>query len=54
MSFEEFFDKPPLANWYDIKVYPNKDGISIFFQVTTEKGKLKCLEANRKRKINDT
>ena len=30
------FDVEPYENWYDVKVYPDKDGISVFFQVITD------------------
>jgi PAS domain S-box-containing protein len=33
--FETYFDQPPYANWYDVRVYPFEEGISVFFQVTT-------------------
>lgn len=36
MSFEVNFEVPPFLNWYDVRVYPTRRGISVFFQVTTE------------------
>lgn len=48
--FETYFDVGPLANWYDVRVYPQDRGISVFFQVTTEQ-KLMAIalkEANSK------
>jgi PAS domain S-box-containing protein len=36
MSFEAYFEIPPYANWYDVKVYPTKNGISVYFLVITE------------------
>jgi len=35
LSFETYFGVEPLTNWYDVRVYPFKDGISVYFQVTT-------------------
>ncbi|MBM4294048.1 MAG: PAS domain S-box protein [Deltaproteobacteria bacterium] len=32
--FEIYFDQPPYVNWYEIRVYPHPEGISVFFQVT--------------------
>jgi response regulator RpfG family c-di-GMP phosphodiesterase len=34
-NFETYFDVAPLKNWYDVRVYPYEDGISVYFQVTT-------------------
>ena len=39
LSFETYFDSPPYQNWYDVRVYPYHSGISVFFQLTTEKKK---------------
>jgi PAS domain S-box-containing protein len=36
MTFEVEFNVAPLANWYDVRVYPYQEGIAVFFQVTTE------------------
>lgn len=35
-AFEVYFDLPPYENWYAVRVYPQKRGISVFFQVVTE------------------
>jgi len=35
--FEVHFDVEPYQNWYDVRVYPTSTGISIFFQVTTDR-----------------
>lgn len=32
LSFEAYFE--PHKNWYDVRVYPYRDGISIYFQIT--------------------
>ncbi|MFP4353954.1 MAG: PAS domain-containing protein [Phycisphaerae bacterium] len=37
VAFETQFEDPDLGNWYDVRVYPMAEGISIFFQVTTER-----------------
>ena len=38
-TFETFFGIEPYINWYDVRVYPGTDGISVFFTVITEKKK---------------
>jgi PAS domain S-box-containing protein len=35
--FETYFGVAPYENWYDVRVYPYRDGISVFFQVITER-----------------
>jgi PAS domain S-box-containing protein len=35
LSFEVYFGVAPLENWYDVRVYPFKGGISVYFRVTT-------------------
>ncbi len=37
ISFETYFGVKPYQNWYEIRVYPYKDGISVYFQVTTDR-----------------
>lgn len=37
ISFETYFEKNPYKNWYDVRVYPRKNGISVYFQVITER-----------------
>lgn len=37
LAFETYFDVPPFENWYDVRVYPFGEGLSVFFQVTTER-----------------
>ncbi len=39
LSFETYFDSPPYQNWYDVRVYPYHSGITVFFQLTTERKK---------------
>ena len=36
-SFETYFDIEPYRNWYEVRAYPQENGISVFFQVTTER-----------------
>ena len=35
LSFEIHFDVKPYVNWYEVRVYPQSDGISVYFQVAT-------------------
>ena len=35
LTFETYFGIKPYENWYDVRVYPYRDGISVYFQVTT-------------------
>jgi PAS domain S-box-containing protein len=37
LSFETPFDPEPYANWYAVQVYPFERGISVHFQVITER-----------------
>ena len=37
LAFEAYFEVPPYENWYDVRVYPRRKGISVFFQVVTER-----------------
>lgn len=37
VSFQTYFDVKPYKNWYEVRVYPQADGISVYFQVTTER-----------------
>ncbi|MCB2192196.1 MAG: PAS domain S-box protein [Deltaproteobacteria bacterium] len=34
-SFETFFEQEPYRNWFDVRIYPSENGISVFFRVTT-------------------
>ncbi len=36
-SFEAWFPVEPYRNWYDVKVYPQEQGITVYFRVTTER-----------------
>lgn len=48
-SFETFFEVPPYANWYDVRIYPSKIGISVYFLVITEQKQVeeKLLKLNQ-------
>ena len=37
LSFETYFGTPPYENWYDVRTYPDRNGISVFFQIITER-----------------
>jgi PAS domain S-box-containing protein len=37
LTFEVYFGVKPYENWYEVRVYPYEDGISVYFQVTTER-----------------
>lgn len=37
LAFEVFFDVAPLADWYDVRVYPLEGGIAVYFRVTSGK-----------------
>ncbi len=39
LIFETYFDQPPYENWYQVRVYPHSNGISVYFQVITEQVK---------------
>lgn len=37
MTFETYFDIPPYINWFDVRVFPGENGLTVFFQLTTER-----------------
>ena len=37
ISFETYFEPDPYQNWYEVRVFPYEGGISVYFQVTTER-----------------
>ena len=37
LAFEAYFEMPPYKNWYDVHIHPRENGISVFFQVITER-----------------
>ncbi len=36
MTFEVFFGIEPYKDWYDVRIYPQENGISVYFLITTE------------------
>ncbi len=40
MSFDVNFNVAPYENWYEVRVYPQEKGISVYFQVVTERKRL--------------
>ena len=48
ISFETFFEVPPYTNWYDVRVYPAKNGISVYFLIITEQKEIE----KKLRKLN--
>ncbi|MBM9514033.1 chemotaxis protein CheB [Desulfogranum marinum] len=49
-NFETHFEVEPYTNWYNVRVFPKKNGISVYFQVTTSQHKT-LLELERNKKI---
>ena len=49
LFFEVEFSVAPYENCYDVRVYPEKNGISVFFQVTTEHKRIEKMEKARLR-----
>ncbi len=37
LSFEAYFEPAPYRNWYEVRVFPFEDGISVYFQIITER-----------------
>jgi hypothetical protein len=35
LSFETNFDFDPFAEWYNVRVYPEAEGICVYFQIKT-------------------
>lgn len=50
LAFETYFEVEPYANWYEVRVSPHRDGISVFFQIITERKKA---EAEREKLIGE-
>jgi PAS domain S-box-containing protein len=46
LSFETEFNVAPYQNWYGVRVYPSIEGITIYFQVITERKKAEEAKAN--------
>ena len=40
LDFETYFGIQPYKNWYQVRVYPHSDGISVYFRVITERKQL--------------
>jgi PAS domain S-box-containing protein len=36
-TFETYFGAEPYEGWYEVRVFPFEDGISVYFQITTER-----------------
>lgn len=48
-NFEVYFGQPPLENWYDVRVYPFREGIAVYFQITTDRHRIEeARQANEK------
>lgn len=37
VTFETYFNREPYREWYEVRVYPQREGLSVYFQVTTER-----------------
>jgi PAS domain S-box-containing protein len=55
-SFETFFEVPPYINWYNVRIYPSKSGISVYFLVITEQKEVeeKLLKLNQELQRSNT
>ncbi len=42
MSFEVCFDDPQYGNWYAVNVYPQQQGISVYFQIITDRKQIEA------------
>jgi PAS domain S-box-containing protein len=51
LSFETYFGTPPYENWYDVRTYPDQNGISVFFQIITERKRLEDERMETERKL---
>jgi PAS domain S-box-containing protein len=51
-EFETFFETKPFTNWYNVRVYPGPEGISVFFTIVTEKKKAEQLLLAQKNQLN--
>jgi len=50
LTFEVDFTVAPYADWYDVRVYPQANGISVYFQVITERKRTEDLLRASERK----
>ncbi len=37
LTFETYFGIEPYQGWYDVRVFPYEEGISVYFQITTDR-----------------
>ena len=51
LSFETYFGTPPYENWYEVRTYPDQNGISVFFQIITERKRLEEERLEMERKL---
>jgi two-component system, cell cycle sensor histidine kinase and response regulator CckA len=50
ITFEIYFDVSPYENWYEVRVFPFDDGLSVYFRITTEaKAKEEALKASEEK-----
>ncbi len=52
-DFVTHFQIPPYSNWYSVRVYPQKEGITVYFQVITEERNIKeaLMESEEKYRV---
>jgi len=48
LSFEGRYTVPPFENWYHVRVYPQKHGLSIYFQVITGRKRAEAAEREQR------
>ncbi len=50
VTFEVYFDVAPYENYYEVRVFPFEDGLSVYFRITTEeKAKEEALKASEEK-----
>ncbi len=37
VTFDTYFDVPPYRNWYEVRVYPQRQGIAVYFKTDTDR-----------------
>ena len=52
ISFETYFEPEAYRNWYEVRVYPFEEGISVYFQVTTERKRAERALRESQRDLN--
>ncbi len=50
VAFEAYFDIDPYSNWYNVRVYPQENGISVYFQIITERKRVEAAARTEKEK----